>query len=347
MVERHPEMVKERHLKTLDGLWVVWGSGLLLLVVILLAPTVGSQPLNWREVWEYLHGQSTRSGIIFFQLRLPRVLLAALAGGGLAVAGVVFQALLRNPLATPYTLGISAGSALGAVLAIKWHLSGLWLGFSPVQWCALGGGLATLLLVMALARSAAGWSIHTLVLAGVTMNYFLGALILFAQYLADFTETIQMVRWMMGQISTTGTPLLMATAGLVISVSVILWILAKPLDLISTSPELALSRGVSVQQVQWIALSLAALVTAGLVALCGPIGFVGLVVPHVLRMLAGPAHRVLIMAALFTGAAFLLLADTLARTLIPPVDLPVGILTALVGGPFFLWLLFRREQVFL
>ncbi len=329
------------------GRWVLGSSVLLFVLVFAFAPAVGSQALEWKAIWAYLHGQMTRSGIIFFQLRLPRVLLAALAGGGLAMAGVVFQAVLRNPLATPYTLGISAGSALGAVLAIKGHLAGIWLGFSPVQWCALGGGLLTLLLVLGLARSAAGWSIHTLVLSGVTLNYFLGALILLAQYLADFTETIQMVRWMMGQISIIGTGLLFTTLALMILTGAVLWLLSRPLDLLSTSPELALSRGVPVERLQWLALGIAALITASMVALCGPIGFVGLVVPHVVRLIAGPGHRILIPAALFSGAAFVIAADTLARTLIPPVDLPVGIITALVGGPFFLWLLFRRHPVFL
>jgi iron complex transport system permease protein len=295
-----------------------------------------------REVLDHLSSGETTDGIIFFQLRLPRIILAVLTGASLSLAGVIFQALLRNPLATPYTLGVSAGGALGAVIIIKTGLDFSLFGFSTMQTAAFMGSILTILFVYYLSRKKGRISIYTMVLAGVTISYFFGAIILMLHFLADFTETRQMIRWMMGGLDVVdpvillpGLPVLLVSFG-------ILFYLARMLNIISTSEETARSKGVSVNKVQKIAFLFASLITGLVVAVSGPIGFVGLIVPHLLRLLIGVDHRYLIPASIFFGGAFLALCDTLARTIIAPIDIPVGIITAILGGPFFLWMLIKQ-----
>jgi iron complex transport system permease protein len=322
---------------------VLIGSLLFLIAVIIITPLIGSQSLNYGEVIQFMQGQQTPDGTIFFQIRMPRILLAVLTGASLALAGVVFQALLRNPLATPYTLGVSSGGALGALLIIKTGLSFTLLGFSSVQAAAFMGSMLTILLVYFLSRRVGKLSIHIMILAGVTISYFFAALNLILHYLSDFTETHQMIRWMMGGLDIIGYNVLLRSLPLLLIGFVGLWLMSRTYNILSTSEETALSKGVNVARVQKISFILASLITGTVVALSGPIGFVGLIVPHLLRILGGPDHRYLIPSSIFFGGAFLALADTFARTILSPIDLPVGILTALLGGPFFLWLLFKQK----
>jgi len=306
-------------------------------------PLIGSQSLHWQNIYDYLKGMQTPDGVIFFQIRLPRVLLAVLVGSSLSVAGVVLQALLRNPLATPYTLGISSGGALGAVLAIKaGFVLNLW-GFSSVQISAFSGSLITIWIVYLLARQPHKISVHTLILAGVTISYFFAALILIVHYISDFTETHQMIRWMIGGLDIVNYRILINSLPMILISLLILLALARPFNILSTSEETALSKGVDVPRIQKIAFLFASLLTGSVVALSGPIGFVGLIIPHLMRLTTGPDHRYLLPASLFFGGAFLALADTIARTIFAPIDLPVGIITAIIGGPFFLWLLVRSR----
>jgi iron complex transport system permease protein len=322
---------------------VLIGSILFLLATIVVTPQIGSQQLNYGEVLQFIQGLQTPDGIIFFQIRLPRILLAILTGASLSLAGVVFQALLRNPLATPYTLGVSSGGALGALLMIKTGLSFSLLGFSSIQASAFLGSILTILLVYFLSRRVGGLSIHVMILAGVTISYFFAALNLILHYLSDFTETSQMIRWMMGGLDVIGYSVLLRSLPLLLLGFVGLWLMSRTFNILSTSEETALSKGVNVARVQKISFVLASLITGTVVALSGPIGFVGLIVPHLLRILGGPDHRYLIASSIFFGGGFLVLADTVARTALSPIDLPVGILTALLGGPFFLWLLFKQR----
>lgn len=314
-----------------------------LAAVLASAPFIGSQPLNYRQVLLYLQGSDTPDGLIFFQIRLPRILLGILTGASLAVAGVVFQALLRNPLATPYTLGVATGSALGALLAIKTGLGFAVLGFSATQLAAFAGSLLTVLLVYALSRRTGKVSVHGMILAGVTINYIFAAGILVLHYISDFTETHQMIRWTIGGLDIIEYSVLLRSLPVLLISFVALWGLGRTFNILSTSEESALSKGVNVPRIQKIAFILASLLTGTVVAFSGPIGFVGLIVPHFLRLLGGPDHRYLIPASLCFGGAFLALADTLARTVLAPVDLPVGIITTLLGGPFFLWLLAKKK----
>lgn len=310
--------------------------------IFMTAPFIGSQPLNYADILIFLNGDYTASGQIFFKIRLPRVILGFLAGAALAVCGVVFQALLRNPLATPYTLGVASGSAAGALLMIKIGAAFTILGFSARQSGAFIGSLLTMLVVYALARRFGRISIHTLILAGVTINYFFSAVILILHYVADFTETRQMIRWTIGGLDLVDYPTLLRSLLLLIPGFILFAALARSFNLLSTSEEIAQSKGVAVNRIQIVAYLAASLVTANVVALTGPIGFIGLIVPHLLRMLLGPDHRLLIPTALLGGGGFLVIADTVARTILAPVDLPVGIVTTLLGGPFFLWLLAKK-----
>ena len=324
--------MEKRHLILLFSLIFMLG-------VLIGAPLIGSQSIDYREVLLFLQGEQTSDGLIFFRVRLPRVLLALLTGASLSVAGVVFQALLRNPLATPYTLGVASGSALGALVVIKAGIFFTVLGFTSIQLAAFTGSLLTILLVYSLSVRLQRISIHTLILAGVTISYFFSALILILHYMADFTETHQMIRWTIGGLDIVDYGTLLRSLPIILTAALIFWGMSGSLNVMSTSEEIALSKGANVARLQKIALVTASLLTGMVVAFSGPIGFVGLIIPHMMRLLGGPNHRYLIPAALFAGGGFLAIADTLARTILSPIDVPVGIITTLLGGPFFLWLL--------
>lgn len=323
--------------------WLTIFSFLFLLSVLVIAPLIGSKMLAFSEVLAYLDGEETPGGIIFFRIRLPRVLLGIMTGSTLAVAGVVFQALLRNPLATPYTLGVASGSAVGALLVIKTGLDFSILGYSSIQLAAFVGSILTVLLVYFLSKKAGSISIYGMILAGVTISYFFSAVILILHYIADFTETQQMIRWTIGGLDVVDYQTLLQSAPIILVAFILLWALGNTFNVISTSEETALSKGVNVLLIQKAAFIIASLITGTVVALSGPIGFIGLIIPHLLRLVGGPDHRYLIPSSIFLGGGFLALADTIARTALAPVDLPVGIITTLLGGPFFLWLLVHKK----
>jgi iron complex transport system permease protein len=280
---------------------------------------------------------------IFLDLRLPRILFGMLAGGSLAVAGVLFQAILRNSLATPFTLGVASGSSFGAVLAIWMGLQITILGIPLVSVAAFLGAMLTIALVFMIARTRRTLPTFTLLLAGVTLNFIFAALILLIHYASTFTETFLMVRWMMGGVTDVSYALILKTAPpILIAVGVLLWN-APALNLLATGEEWAQTRGVDVERLKTTAFIAGSLLTGLVTAVTGPIGFVGLIVPHALRLAGGSDHRVLIPGAFFAGGAFLVLCDTAARTVLSPTELPVGVITALLGGPFFILLLKRRS----
>jgi len=280
---------------------------------------------------------------IFFVARLPRVIAAALVGGALASAGAVFQALLRNPLATPDTLGVSSGAALGATIAITFNLDVTVAGVPPIPLASLTGSAAALGIVYALATARRrGLSTMVLLLAGVTMTAFFSALIMFVHYLADSTETVRSVRWLMGVMDVGGYAQLLAVLPLLGLACGLFATLPRSLDLISLGTDAAAARGLDVTRAERTALAAASLATGAAVSISGPVTFVGLVVPHMVRLLVGSDHRLVLPASGLFGAAFLVGCDLVARTLFAPAEVPVGIITALIGGPFFLWLLLRR-----
>ena len=303
------------------------------------APLVGSQSISLADA---LTGEGTAATILW-RIRLPRVLLAVLVGGALAVSGLAFQTLFRNPLAEPYTLGVAGGAALGAVLAMQLEWIGSAVGFPAVAAAAFIGALAVSLVILGLAVTRFGIEVSTLLLAGIAISLSCSALILFIQYLADFTKTFRMVRWMMGGLSVVGYGEVLWVLPWVVVGGVVLAGHRWDLNLLLTGEELAASRGVSLFRIRLVVLGVTSAMIGALVSVTGPIGFVGLIVPHMLRRWVGHDHLFLIPACLLGGGIFLAICDLGARTIMAPAELPVGILTALLGGPFFLWLLIVRR----
>jgi len=315
------------------------------LAACLLAPLIGSTPLSLRRVFDRsIPFADNVDAQIFFVARLPRVLAAALVGSTLAAAGVVFQALLRNPLATPFTLGVSAGAALGAMLAITFGLEFTFGHLPAVPVASFAGALGAVGIVYAMARARhRGFSTTVLLLAGVTLNSFFSALILFVQYLADFSQTFRTVRWLMGDLDIGSyAPILAALPFATVSLGAFAT-LPRSLNILTFGPEAALSRGIDAIGTQRLAFFSASLATGAAVSLGGPVGFIGIVVPHLVRLIVGSDHRLVLPASALFGAAFLIACDVASRTLMAPTEIPVGVVTALVGGPFFLWLLIRQS----
>jgi iron complex transport system permease protein len=316
------------------GLWVA-AAAAIWLAALVVVPFLGAEAIRPAEL---LAGDPAASAV-FWQLRLPRVLLGLLAGGSLAVAGASLQTLFRNPLAEPYTLGVASGAALGAVAAQQLAPPSAELSIPVVFLAAFAGAAAVTALLLGLARSRFGFETATLLLAGIAITLSCSAVILLLQYLADFTRTFRMVRWMMGGLAVVGYREVLWLAPWAVAGSAVLFGMRWSLNQLLAGEELALSRGVDLKRLRFWVLGITSVMVGSLVAVTGPIGFVGLIVPHILRRVLGYDHSYLIPASLLAGGAFLAFSDLAARVVIAPAELPVGILTALVGGPFFLWLL--------
>jgi iron complex transport system permease protein len=320
------------------------GFGALAIAVCILAPLVGTTNISLARVFDRsIAFADNVDAQVFFVARLPRVLAAVLVGGAFAVAGVVFQAFLRNPLASPDTLGVSSGATLGAVIVITFHLDVAVRGVSalPVASFAGSAGALGVVYLMSLARRR-GTSSTVLLLGGVALSAFLGALNRLVQVLGDYTDVFRSMRWMMGSLdvgsySDIVVPLVPMVAALAAIAT-----LPRVLDLVSLGEPAAESRGVDVKKAERVALVSASLLTGSAVSIGGPVPFVGIIVPHIVRLIVGADHRVVLPAALLFGGSFLVLCDLVARTAFGPAGMPVGAVTALIGGPFFLWLLFRK-----
>jgi iron complex transport system permease protein len=325
-------------------LWTVAVFGALAAASCLFAPVVGSTPVRLSRAFSRsIPFADNVDAQVFFVARLPRVVAAAVVGSGMAVAGVVFQALLRNPLASPDTLGVSAGATLGAMLAITFHVDVALMGVTAVPLASFVGSAGALGIVYALAAARRrGTSSTVLILAGVALSAFLSALVRLVQVIADFTDTFRSIRWMMGSLDVASYAPIVMSLGPMTVAFVFVAALPRVLDLISMGSEAAASRGVDVRRAERIALVSASLSTGAAVSLGGPVPFVGIIVPHIVRLLVGADHRLVLPASALFGAAFLILCDLVARTAFGPVEIPVGTVTAILGGPFFLWLLFRR-----
>ena len=475
--------------------WILVALALFALVAVAVAPFVGMEDIPVNALWKT--AEEGRVDVLW-KIRIPRVAIAFLAGAGLATAGMVFQAMFHNPLATPFTLGVSSGASLGAAISIhlgwtfsivglpviswlafagamaaillvygltrtaqgfststmllagvavsfffsslilflqylsdptrtfrllRWTMGGLasvvgfdevmsvlpfvtsgclivlymthqlnlittgeelaaargvevnrmkitpftlgvssgaslgaaisihlgWtfsiVGLPVISWLAFAGAMAAILLVYGLTRTAQGFSTSTMLLAGVAVSFFFSSLILFLQYLSDPTRTFRLLRWTMGGLaSVVGFDEVMSVLPFVTSGCLIVLYMTHQLNLITTGEELAAARGVEVNRMKITLFFVASAIVGAVVAVCGPIGFVGLMAPHICRLLTGADHRYLAPATVLFGGGFLVLCDTVARTAIAPTELPVGILTALMGGPFFLWLLLARSS---
>ncbi len=274
---------------------------------------------------------------IILNIRFPRITLAIITGMALSLSGVVLQALLRNPLADPYIIGVSSGAALGATLAIVLGL------ISLISFAGFLGSVLTIFLVYNLARTGYKVPVKTLLLAGVIVSVFLSALISLTAFLVGKSMN-QIILWLMGNLSETNI-ILITIAGLMVLIgAIVVYFFARDLNIISTGEESAQHLGVDVETLKKILFIITSLLTGAVVALTGLIGFVGLIIPHIMRLIVGPDHRILIIASLLAGGIFLTLADLVARTIISPTEIPVGVITALIGGPFFLFLLNHKKK---
>jgi len=339
MRERAP-VTRKRILQVTALLAVIYG------IVFILSLCLGPTRISLLKAMEnlFLSGPSgpavsdSPETAILFSIRFPRVLFASLVGASLSLAGAAFQTLLRNPLADPYILGISGGSATGAIIAIATGLSALPFGV-PVL--AFLGAVLTIFLVFAIGRTDS----NVLLLAGVIVNAFFSAVILFFLSTSRSADLHSMAFWLMGDLG-------LATAREIFLVSCslatgffILYYHARPLNLLATGEHTALHLGISVEKTKVLLFLAGSLITAVAVSFSGIIGFVGLVIPHMMRLVFGADHRLLFPATALFGAAYLMAADTAARVLVPSTELPVGVITALCGAPYFIWLLRRKGGV--
>jgi len=326
--------------------WLGWMSGLAALTVlsILVGAEFGDQQSSFSGLLLGGDPPSETELRILLEVRLPRVLVAALLGGALSVAGVVFQALLRNPLADPYVLGVSGGASIGGVLAIVLGVGagGAFLRGLAVPGFAFLGALAALLLIQYIATVGGRLTVYTVLLTGAIFNAFAASVIYFVQSIASLEQLHTIVFYLMGRVPLLGAAGIGALAAAILLPTLALFFLGREYNTLSLGEEGAQQLGVDVERLKRRTFVLGSLLTALTVSVAGLIGFVGLVVPHMLRMVLGPDHRLLIPAAFLGGASFLVVADLAARILIAPNELPVGVVTALIGGPFFLYLLRKR-----
>jgi iron complex transport system permease protein len=317
-------------------------SFLILLGVLILSTLIalwaGYQRLDLTAL---LHDQAERE--IFFRLRLPRVMMAALVGGTLALVGAALQALFRNPLADPFTLGVSGGGALGASIAIALGWGIRIAGVPVVFVAAFAGAAIAIVVVYRIARSGAIVLPGALLLAGVVSNLIASAGVLTVQYVADPTRALQILRWLIGSLDAVGFQIINTMLIFLVPGWIGMIAFSRDLHLLAVDEETAASLGVNVRRCELSVYAISSLLVGVTVAVSGSIGFVGLIVPHIVRLLFGQDVRIVIPSSLLLGAAFLMLADAVARTVLGQSELPVGAVTGLIGGPFFLWLM-RRER---
>lgn len=337
-------MTARHEIKILTPAKVVILSAIMLAIlagVILISLSLGTAHVSFKSIIDALTGNMPADDparLIIFRIRLPRIMLAGVVGFALSLGGVVFQAILRNPLADPFVLGVSSGSAFGAVLAIF-----LGLGFSfgvPVM--SFAGALFTIYLVMMIGARKIGVESSTILLTGVIINAFFTAIIMFFIAVAANDRLHTMLFWLYGDLSQSKYSQLVIIAPFVLISSIILFSFSKDLNIITTGEENAAQLGVEVGKIKVAGLVIVSLTMGLVVAFSGLIGFVGLIVPHLARMAFRSDHRLLIPMSAIGGAIFLILADTIARTVVSPSELPVGVITAFLGAPFFIILLKKR-----
>jgi len=304
------------------------------LLLLLILPFLGSIHLDPSTILT-----DNQQRLIFLRLRLPRVLLAFFAGGLLAVSGLISQNLFRNHLATPDILGVTTGAAAGAVIGIKTGWIGNTLGWSGAFISGTLGGLTAVLLILSIIRFIRDQSVYTLLMTGLAVNLFFSSLIVLAQYLFDFSDTFVILRWLMGGLAISGyTEVVIVAFGLVLALGFI-FMFRRELVLLSTTEEFSRSKGLDIDRFRIAAFLVLAVLVAAVVSVTGPIGFIALIIPHIGRMVGKNQFGQTAIASTLLGAIVLMLGDFLGRTLIAPVEIPVGIITSFLGAPFFLLLL--------
>lgn len=298
-------------------------------------PVIGDMiPVTWDD----------SSAQIMMSVRFPRVVLALLVGASLGIAGTAFQGVLRNPLADPYTLGVSSGASVGAAVLIYFGMQYSLFGQWSIPIVAFVTGIATLLLVLRMARYNGKMPIETLILSGVVMQAFLGAIVSFMVAMSKQTVN-EILYWTMGSLSLRGWDYVAVIAPYFVISFVGLLAYVRPLNLLALGERQAAHLGLNVERTKWIVLLIATFITAGAVSVSGVIGFVGLVVPHMLRLIVGPDHRLLLPMSAIGGGIYVMWADTIARSLLAPTEIPLGVVTAFIGAPFFAYLLIRNKKL--
>ncbi|MCO8121057.1 iron ABC transporter permease [Stieleria sp. TO1_6] len=305
------------------------------------ATTISASDLFWSMLGESVLDETDRT--ILFQLRLPRLVVAGLVGGSLAAAGVGFQGLFRNPLAEPYVIGASSGASLGVALVIISGLRASFFSIGATTLLAMIGAIAVVMMVLVIGSLARSPSTMSLLLAGVVMSSMVNAIVSALMFLYD-QKAVVILSWLMGSVANShwGTASVAAVVGG--SGVILIGLCARPLDAFALGDTASQSLGLDLSTFRWLIIAAASVATAGAVAASGVIGFVGLISPHIARMFVGSRHAVLIPMSVFVGGSLMLIADAIARTVIAPAELPVGIVTAILGCPFFLWLLLRDRR---
>jgi iron complex transport system permease protein len=317
--------------------------GLIFTLTLLALPWLGAERVLPGDVLAYWRGEGGARGAIFMGQRLPRVVLALLAGGFLSMTGAALQVLFRNPLAEPWTLGVSGGAAVGVFVAQAFPALRVALGpLNSTQALALAGAGAVMALVWSFSRRGGGMSAHTLLLAGVTVSIVSGGVIMLMVYFVSPYRFVSYHRWMMGGLDVVGFREVASLLFLGLPGVALLAFLARDYNHLALGEDLALGHGVDVGRVRVLTFVGAGLTTAACVAVTGPIAFVGMMIPHAVRKLSGYDHRVVLPGAFLLGGAALALCDGLARTAAHPTEIPVGVITAVIGGPLFLFLLARK-----
>lgn len=312
---------------------------ILTLSTIIVCPMIG---IRWISPQSIFHDSDLR--FVFLSIRIPRTLVALFAGGGLAVAGMIYQAIFRNPLADPYTLGVSSGASLGAAVCIMAGFGGSLFGLSVVTVGALVGAVVSILVIYLFAWKRESNS-STLLLAGVIVATVCSGFIMFIHFIGGLHQSFQILRWLMGGVDGVGYQLFLFMVVPLAAFFIITGLFMPQLDQFLTGDNIAHSRGVDIRASRNLFIIVTALAVGSIVAVCGPIGFIGILAPHACRMLVpGIRHRLLSVSSFLLGGILLVIADTLARSIAPPSEIPVGIITAMLGGPFFLIVLFRKKS---
>jgi iron complex transport system permease protein len=315
----------------------------LLLITLVLGLAIGSSGSPFHVFWKSLSSAPAADSMtqaIIWRIRLPRVLLATLVGAALSLGGLVFQALLRNPLAEPYILGISGGAAIGAIVGIILGLA----GFPGVGGAAFVGSLLTLLLIIAISSGGSMLIRDALLLSGVMVNAFCTAVIMFLLSITQDTRLHTIIFWLMGDLSASQIHHVGLLAVILLPCFIVVFFYANRMNLLLVGSEMASSMGVHVKRTTLTLLVVTSLMISVTVSQCGLIGFVGLVIPHLLRLIIGPDHRVLVPACILGGGAYMVVCDLLARWLPPQGEMPGGVITAMIGAPLFIMLLRRSRR---
>jgi iron complex transport system permease protein len=281
---------------------------------------------------------------IFWTLRVPRVLIAFLAGAGLALCGMVFQSIFRNPLADPFTLGVASGASCGAAFSILFGFSGVFLGISGISIGAFAGSILSMSIVFGLSVAKKNATSLTMLLSGIIVSFLFSSILMSFQYVSSIRDSFQIVRWLMGGIEVYGYDQIKSILPLELAALLLIALKLPDLDHLLTGDDIAKSRGVNIIFVKIYLITIATVLVGGIVSVCGPIGFVGLVIPHVCRFFFGNRNLILGIGSFLIGGIFLVLCDILARVVIAPAEIPVGVITSLIGGPFFLYILFTNKN---